>query len=92
MNKQKTKFQGLFEPKPSQPIGEQGVKSDRHIARSQQAPFTRVKTNLPIRQDYFKGIKKIAVDEDKLIYEVIEEAMAQYLERRQQSKPETPKK
>jgi hypothetical protein len=92
MNKQKTKFQGLFESKASQPIGEQAAKSEGHKAKNQQVSFTRVKTNLPIRQDYFKGIKKIAVDEDKLIYEVLEEAMAQFLERRQESKPETPKK
>jgi hypothetical protein len=92
MNKQKTKFQGLFEPQPSQPIGEQAAKSEGHKAENQPAPFTRVKTNLPIRQDYFKGIKKIAVDEDKLIYEILEEAMGEYLERRKESKPETTKK
>jgi hypothetical protein len=92
MSKQKTRFEGLFEPPSSQPVGEQAAKSEEPKARSQQAPFTRVKTNLPIRQDYFKGIKKRAVDEDKLIYEVLEEAMGEYLERRQESKPETPDK
>jgi hypothetical protein len=92
MNKQKTRFQGLFEPQATQPTGEQAAKSENHTTRSQQVPFTRVKTNIQLRQDYFKGIKKIAVDEDRNIYEVLEDAMAQYLERRQQSKPETPKK
>jgi hypothetical protein len=92
MSKQKTRFEGLFNPQPSQPLGEQAAKSEGHKIRNQQPSFTRVKTNLPIRQDYFKGIKKIAVDEDKLTYEVIEEAMAFYLEHRQGSKPGSPKK
>jgi hypothetical protein len=92
MSKQKTRFEGLFNPQPSQPIGEQAAKSEGHKAKTQPVTFTRDKTNLPIRQDYFKRIKKIAVDEDKLIYEVIEEAMGEYLQRRKESKPETTKK
>jgi hypothetical protein len=92
MSKQKTRFEGLFQPLPSQPLGEQAAKSEGHKIRNQQPSFTRVKTNLPIRQDYFKGIKKIAVDEDKLIYEVIEEAMGEYLKRRQENKTENAKK
>jgi hypothetical protein len=92
MSKQKTRFEGLFGSGSNQPLGEQAAKSEGHKAKNEQAPFTRDKTNLPIRQDYFKRIKKIAVDEDKLIYEVIEDAMAFYLEQREESNPETPKK
>jgi hypothetical protein len=58
MSKQKSRFEGLFAPQPNQPIGEQVAKSEGHKAKNQQAPITRVKTNLPIRQEYFKGLKK----------------------------------
>jgi hypothetical protein len=96
MNKQRSKFAGLFENQgnqPARPVGEQIVKTDTgeetleerkqefKKSRKEESPFTRVKTNYEIRQDYVRALKRIAVDEERKIYEVIEEAIAEYLER-----------
>ncbi len=45
----------------------------------------RIKTNYEIRQDLVKQIKRVATDDDKKIYEVIEEALQLYLHNRAQS-------
>jgi hypothetical protein len=39
------------------------------------------KTNYEIRQDYVRALMRIAVDEERKIYDVLEEAIAEYLER-----------
>jgi hypothetical protein len=101
MSTQKSRFEGLFDPQvnqPDQPVGEQVTKSDTEEetlqernqeikkTRKQASPFSRVKTNYEIRHDYVRALKRIAVDEERKIYEVMEEAIAEYLERRQESK------
>jgi len=45
----------------------------------------RIKTNYEIRQDYVRALKRVAVDDGRKIYEVMEEAIAQYLEQREKS-------
>jgi hypothetical protein len=96
-----SKFQGLFEPQanqPDQPVGEQAMKGDTgqetleernkefKQGRKQESPFPRIKTNYEIRQDYVRALKRIAVDEERKIYEVMEQAIAEYLEHHQESK------
>jgi hypothetical protein len=44
--------------------------------------ISRVKTNYEIREDYVRAFKRIAVDEGRKIYQVLEEAMGEYLQRR----------
>jgi hypothetical protein len=97
MSKQKSRFEGLFEPsaqQPAQPVGEQVSKTDpgeetleerkqeSKKSRKEENAVSRVKTNYEIRQDYVLALKRIAVDEERKIYDVLEEAIAQYLERR----------
>jgi hypothetical protein len=88
-----SKFQGLFEPQanqPDQPVGDQVMKSDTteeiKTSRNQEKSFPRIKTNYEIRQDYVQALKRVAVDESRKIYEVLDEAIAEYLERYQESK------
>ena len=47
--------------------------------RNQDPAIERKKTNYELRKDYVAGLKKIAADEDRPIYEIIEEALQQYL-------------
>lgn len=53
---------------------------DRTSAKSHQP--SRVNRGYALREDYVKQLKRIAVEEDRKLYEVMEEALAQYLERR----------
>jgi hypothetical protein len=100
MNKAKSKFQGLFESPSSQaeqPVKEQAPKTangeetleeinqEKKKSRKEENSFPRVKTNYELRQDYVKAFKRIAVDEDRKIYDVIDEAMGEYLKRRKVS-------
>lgn len=98
MSTAKSRFEGLFEAQanqPDQPVGEQvaepggnteerkeGIKK----SRNQDNYFPRIKTNYEIRQDYVRALKRIAVDEERKIYEVMEQAISEYLERHQESK------
>jgi hypothetical protein len=97
MSNQKSKFEGLFEPQaeqPAQPVEEQETNKEFLKSRNkeikkrriQESPVPRIKTNYEIRQDYVQTIKRIAVFEQRKIYEVIEEAIAEYLKRHQESK------
>jgi hypothetical protein len=92
-----SKFQGLFEPQanqPDQPVGDQAIKGDtteeilqegkEEIKNSRNQE--RVKTNYEIRRDYVQALKRVAVDESRKIYEVLDEAIAEYLERHQETK------
>jgi undecaprenyl pyrophosphate synthase len=102
MNTQKSRFHGLFEPQVSQPeqperkpVAKKAPGDDTMKVRNQETKksrkeeegtVTRVKTNYEIRQDYVRALKRIAFDEERKIYDVIEEAIGEYLERRQGSK------
>lgn len=57
---------------------------DRTSAKSRQP--SRVNRGYALREDYVKQLKRIAVDEDRKLYEVMEEALAQYLARHRDSK------
>jgi hypothetical protein len=46
----------------------------------------RIKPGYELREDLIKAFKRIAFDEERYIYEVIEEAMEQYIQRRQEGK------
>jgi hypothetical protein len=61
-------------------------KEEKKKSRMQERPFPRIKTNYEIRQDYVQGLKRVALDESRKIYDVLEEAIGEYLERRQESK------
>jgi hypothetical protein len=54
--------------------------------RKQETPFPRIKTNYEIRQDYVQGLKQVALDESRKIYDVLEETIGEYLERLLESK------
>ena len=45
-----------------------------------------MKTNYEIRQDYVRALKRIAVDEERKIYDVLEEAIGEYLQRHPEKK------
>lgn len=49
----------------------------------------RVNRGYTLREDYIKQLKRIALDEDRKLYEVMDEALAQYLARRR-GQDETP--
>jgi len=53
---------------------------DRMNAKSRQP--SRINRGYALREDYVKQLKRIAVEEDRKLYEVMEEALAQYLARR----------
>jgi hypothetical protein len=98
MSTQKSRFAGLFnEPQgnqTAQPVGKPVAKKDpgeepleerkqeSKKSRKEENAVSRVKTNYEIRQDYVRALKRIAVDEERKIYDALEEAIAQYLERR----------
>ncbi len=63
---------------------ENAQSQDRTSAKSRQP--SRVNRGYALREDYVKQLKRIAVDEDRKLYEVMEEALAQYLARRRDSK------
>jgi beta-mannanase len=92
MNAKKSRFEGLFQPKDNQLEEERSQEIKESIildykkSRKQESPVPRVKTNYEIRQDYVQALKRIAVDEQRKIYEVIEEAIDQYLKQHQESK------
>jgi undecaprenyl pyrophosphate synthase len=102
MSTQKSRFHGLFEPQVSQPeqlerkpVTKKAHGVDTMKARNQESKksrkeeegaVTRIKTNYEIRQDYVRALKRIALDEERKIYDVIEEAIAEYLKRHPESK------
>ena len=55
--------------------------------RTTAAPerVTRVSQGQRLRADLVKQLKRIAVEEDRKLYEVMEEALEQYIERHQQN-------
>ncbi len=58
--------------------------SKRTSAQSPDVPerVTRVSQGQRLRVDLVKQLKRIAVEEDRKLYEVMEEAIAEYLDRR----------
>ncbi len=66
---------------PDAPINAQT--HNRTSAKPRQPP--RVNRGYALREDYVKQLKRIAVEEDRKLYEVMEEALAQYLARRRDS-------
>jgi len=65
----------------AQPAAPKNAQSqDRMNAESRQP--SRVNRGYALREDYVKQLKRIAVEEDRKLYEVMEEALAQYLARR----------
>ncbi len=50
--------------------------------RDEAARVTRVSQGQRLRVDLVKELKRIAVEEDRKLYEVMEEALEQYLQRR----------
>ncbi|MDP9310145.1 MAG: hypothetical protein M3R24_04500 [Chloroflexota bacterium] len=60
--------------------------SKRTSAQSHDVPerIARVSQGQRLRVDLVKQLKRIAVEEDRKLYEVMEEAIALYLERRRQ--------
>ncbi len=59
----------------------QDTKKSRNQGKSAGA-VPRVKTNYEIRQDYVREMKLIAVNEGRKIYDVLEEAIGQYIKHR----------
>ncbi len=64
----------------AQPTAQNAQSHDRTNAKSRQP--ARVNRGYALREDYVKQLKRIAVEEDRKLYEVMEEALAQYLARR----------
>jgi hypothetical protein len=47
---------------------------------------TRVNRGYKLREDLIKQCKRLALDEDRMLYEVMEEALEEYLARKQAAK------
>ncbi len=62
------------------------VRAQNEIAKSAQKAPDRSARGVRIRGDLVKAYKVLAAEEDRKIYEVMEEALEQYLERHRQSK------
>ncbi len=66
---------------------------DRTNAQSRKgAPEARVRINrgYALREDLVKDLKRVALDEDRKLYEVMDEALEQYLARRRASVGDEP--
>jgi hypothetical protein len=68
------------------------VSRNRDVEKSRNREITpakprRIKRGYELREDLVKAFKMIAAQEDRKIYEVMEEALEQYLEQRKQSNP-----
>ena len=50
--------------------------------KSAAVPPTRINRGYALREDLVKALKRVALDEDRKLYEVMDEAMEQYLARR----------
>ncbi len=78
-------------PLPSTHTHQEEILESRNIetkkSRKQERITPRIKTNYEIRQDYVHAMKRVALDDGRKIYEVLEEAIEQYLEQRQLHKP-----
>ncbi len=61
------------------------IRKSRNQEISQNKP-KRVKLGYAIREDLIKAYKRIALEEDRHSYEVMEEALEEYLARHRQSK------
>ncbi len=59
----------------------ENAQSHNRTSAKQRQP-SRVNRGYALREDYVKQLKRIAVEEDRKLYEVMEEALAQYLARR----------
>ncbi len=57
----------------------QGIKKSRN---QEGTEVTRTKTNYEIRDDYVLAMKRLAVDEGRKIYEVLESAIKEYLKKK----------
>jgi hypothetical protein len=62
------------------------VSAQSEKAKSAQKAIDRSARGVRIRGDLVKAFKVLAAEEDRKIYEVMEEALEQYLERHRQSK------
>jgi hypothetical protein len=63
---------------------ESATSQKRTNAETQSGP-KRVNRGYMLREDLIKAFKRLAVDEDRKLYEVMEEALEQYLARRGQA-------
>jgi hypothetical protein len=63
---------------------ENAVSQKRNTAETQSSP-KRVNRGYMLREDLIKAFKRLAVDEDRKLYEVMEEALEQYLAQHGQS-------
>jgi hypothetical protein len=92
MSTAKSRFEGLFDPQVKQLEQERNQEIKESIilyskkSRIKGSSVPRIKTNYEIRQDYVQALKRIALDEHRKIYEVIEEAIDQYLKGHQEGK------
>ena len=97
MSTKRSKFEGLFEAGDTQeehplqqgenvaPTHEERLRrrnQEKKKSRKEEGVLPRIKTNYEIREDYVRAFKRIAVDDGRKIYQVLEEAMGEYLQRR----------
>jgi len=66
--------------------GENTPSQQRTNASDKQQP-KRTKRGYALREDLVKNLKRIALEEDRTLYEVMEEAMEEYLVRKRESTP-----
>ena len=66
------------------PPKEESTSAQMHISTSAQPAPKRTTRGYRLRDDLIKQCKRIAVEEERKLYEVMEEALEEYLSRKKQ--------
>jgi undecaprenyl pyrophosphate synthase len=93
MNTKRSRFHGLFTDDQevlksrNQEILEVSNQETKKPRKEETAPAmpTRIKTNYEIRADLAQALKRHAVEHQRKIYEVLEDAISEYLERQRKA-------
>ena len=65
-------------------LSHEGESAETHQRTSAKHEPRRVNRGYKLREDLVKACKRIALEEDRLLYEVMEEALEQYIARKAQ--------
>jgi hypothetical protein len=57
-------------------------KEEKKLSRKEEPEVVRKKFNYAVRVDFMKTCKRLALEEDKKLYQVIEDALEMYLRHR----------
>lgn len=63
-------------------ITQERIIAPTHENKNAKIEPNRVNRGYKLREDLIKSLKRIALEEDRLLYEVMEEALVEYLDRK----------